>query len=402
MTRFAPRHRLSSRSTVVRAVAPAAARAGRRAATRRSVGAAIALAAVAPLVSTACAKTATESTILEADDLKSSPDLPFDRNEIVAPGAFTDAQALDVPTIQQFLERTPYKTPTFLSTYQSNGIRAADAIVNAAVAHGINPLVILVRAQMEQGLLGAQFYPFPPARIEYVFNCGCPGGGVACDANLAGFDRQADCLARRLRASLDEIAGPAQATAGGWGPGKEAISLDGFKVTPADASTAALYQYEPIVGTGKRGNWLFWNIWQEYAAFIEYDGPVASTSTGSWIGDACAGDTNTCNGIPGGFCATNFPGGMCTVDCAANPCPIDPSHPDTFCADFLEAGGFCLAVCNPGVPGSCHDGYECKTVIQFGSPTSARFACVPKTGAPTGGGAPGSGLARRSLRTIAR
>jgi len=200
---------------------------------------AVAFAALAPLAG--CAKTATENTVLQSDDLKTS-DAQFDRNEIVPPGSFTDAQALDVPSIQHFLERTPYKRPSFLSTYQSNGVRAADAIANASIAHQINPLVILVRAQMEQGLLGAQFYPFPPARIEYVFGCGCPGGGLACDANLAGFDRQADCLARRLRASLDEIAGPAQQTAGGWGPGKEAISLDGSRVTPEATSVPSWNQ----------------------------------------------------------------------------------------------------------------------------------------------------------------
>jgi hypothetical protein len=345
---------------------------------RRSLGLTAVLVAM-PLVLglvAACAKTPPEATFLQEDDLKKGDgDVDFDKNSIVDPAAFQDTLTFDAAGIQRFLARTPYKRPSFLETYQSNGIRAADAIHRAAVTHNISPLVILVRAEMDQGLVGAQFYPFPPARVEYVFGCGCPGVGIKCDPALAGLDRQADCFARKLRASLDEIRDQGR-TAGNWAPDQLSITLDNAKVTPVDASTATLYQYTPIVGTGARGNWLFWNIWQQYAAFLEYDGPIGpANGQGAWIGGACATDPQCI--APESFCATNFPGGMCTAACT-DECPSDIDRPESFCAEFGDnKGGYCLPVCNPGVPGTCRDGYDCKPVFVRGT-QDTKNACVKK------------------------
>ena len=235
-----------------------------------------------------CAAKAGEDTFLQADDL-SAAEGDFDPNEIVDPPSFEDGSTLDVVAVQTFLERTPYKRQSFLSTYQSNGVRAADAIARSAQAYRINPLVLLVLAEVGQGLIGQQFYPFPPNRVEYVFGCGCVTLSK-CDPALAGFDKQVDCVARSLRTSLDDIAKGGQ-TAGGWAPSKTSLTLDGAKITPADASTAALYQYSPVVGKGQSGSWLFWNIWQKYATYLEYDGPIGGgTVTTAWIGDACTAD----------------------------------------------------------------------------------------------------------------
>ena len=333
------------------------------------------LLAIAPivLVAVGCVAKAAEDTFLQADDLTSAPDAQFDRNEIVDQASFQDALTLDVVTVQAFLDRSPYKHASFLSTYQSNGVRAADAVVKAAQEHRINPLVILVLAEVQQGLIGQQFYPFPPNRVEYVFGCGCITLSK-CDPALAGFDRQADCLARALRTSLDQIAKDGQ-TAGGWAPGKESLTLDNQKVTPTDPSTAALYQWTPQVGFAKSGAWLFWNIWQNYASFLEYDGPIGGGTNGAWIGDACTADPDCI--APGAICATNFPGGMCTVSCT-DACPSDGVHPDTFCADFGTSGGYCLPKCDPSIPGACRAGYECKAVYQAGSKTVTENVCIKK------------------------
>jgi hypothetical protein len=237
-----------------------------------AVRALVALSCVAALAVPACAKQGAERTVLQADDLDSAKD-GFDPSAIVADGAFTDGQSIDVSQVQQFLERTPYNRGSFLATYQSNGVRAADAILRAAARYSLNPLVFLVRAQMAQGLVGEEFYPAPPSRVEYVFGCGCAGSsGEACDPSLAGFDSQVSCLGRTLRASLDEITATG-ATAGQWAPGQPRLTLDGVTVTPADAATAALYEYTPIVAVKKAGgNWLFWNLWQKYALAIGYFG----------------------------------------------------------------------------------------------------------------------------------
>ena len=332
---------------------------------------------LAPLLAFAIAggcKKSDPPTVLQPEDLTPPDGLTFDPNEILDPGSFTDTQTLAAIDIQNFLERGPYKRASFLSTYPSNGVRAVDAIIGTAVKYGINPLVFLVRAEVDQGLIGAQYYPFPTSRVEYVFGCGCgAGGGAPCDPALAGFDKQVDCLGRKLSTSLAEIAANGS-TAGGWAPGQPSTTVDGQSVTPADSSTAALYQYDPRVGTNSNGNWLFWNIWQEYALFLSYAGPIGNPQTkGGWIGDPCAND-GACT-VPGGFCATNFPGGMCTVACT-DQCPLGTDRPASFCADFGSQGGYCLALCNPSTPGSCRDGYACQSIAELGADGGSQNGCA--------------------------
>ena len=320
-------------------------------------------------VSGGCAKQDEEKTVLQAADLATG-ESKFDKNEIVDLASFTDDLGLDSVQIQTFLRRTPYQRTSFLQNYQSNGVRAVDAILSAASRYKLNPLVFLVRLEMAQGLVGEQFYPYPPARVEYVFGCGCPAAG-ACDPGQAGLDRQIDCLGRTLRANLDDIAANG-VTAGGWGPGQTMATLDGEQVKSIDPSTAALYQYLPVVGTGTGANWLFWNIWQTYAKAIDYAPPlgVSQRSTG-WIGDACTGDQSC--GYPGGVCATGekYPSGLCVAECNKE-CPTDPGRAQSFCAD-LDQGttGYCLQVCNPAAP-ACRSGYKCiSAVAKFGDPNGA-------------------------------
>ena len=315
-----------------------------------------------------CAKAAPERTVLQGEDLATG-DQKFDKNEIVDSASFTDNVGLDLIAVQSFLRRTPYRRASFLETYQSNGVRAVDAILGASARYRLNPLVFLVRLEMAQGLVGEQFYPFPPKRVEYVFGCGCPTTGT-CDPHQAGLDRQIECLGRALRTSLDEVAAGG-ATAGKWGPGKASLSLDGQTVTPVDDSTAALYQYAPIVGTGVAGNWVFWNIWQAYAKALDYQPPLGpSQSSTGWVGDACQGDA-TC-GYQDGQCATGdkYPGGLCTAPCTKE-CPTDPGRAQTFCADLGQGTtGYCLQVCNPNAP-ACRQGYKCvPSVAKFGDPSA--------------------------------
>ncbi|WP_394821875.1 hypothetical protein [Pendulispora albinea] len=331
----------------------------------------LALMCASSVLSAGCAKSSEES-LLQASDFVTPKDVTFDANSIMSPEVLQDAEAFDAAALQTFLERTPYRRPSFLATYQSNGVRASDALYRAAIASRINPFVLLVRAQALQGLVGTQFYPFPPSRVEYVFRCGCAGGDT-CDASLAGFDRQATCLANRLRQDLDQIASKG-ATAGGWGPGKLSVTLDHQKVTPKDASTAALYQEDPAVGVGKSDAWLFWNIWQNYSEFLQYIGPRPSVSTqGGWIGDACTRDAE-CS-APNAICNTNFPGGMCMSPCT-DSCPSEPGRAESFCADFGKSGGYCLPMCNANEPGSCRPQYECRTVQKAGKPGQSSDLCT--------------------------
>ena len=320
----------------------------------------------------ACAKKQ-ESGFFQEEDFrppKGSEDrgaepVAFDRNNIIETAALVDSLALDATLVQKFMHRTPYDRPTFLETYQSNGVRASDAIARAARTYRINPLAFLVAAQGTQGLVGEVNYPFPPERVEYVFRCGCLQG-ADCLPELAGFDRQVDCLGRQLRVALDAISTTEQ-TAGGWGKDKTSITLDNLKVTPANEATAVIYDRSPRVAEGSAGGtWFFWNLFRVYAAGASYAGPVGGAAGGGWIGDACAASP-TCSGIgEGALCATGeYPGGLCTIKCTGD-CPAGVDKPPSFCADFKSNGGYCLEVCNLSAP-SCREGYRCVTTKKFGS-----------------------------------
>jgi hypothetical protein len=324
----------------------------------------------------ACSKSAGPGVLQDADLAAAKADAKFDQNNVIDPAAFTDIETIKAAKVQGFLHRGPYDRSSFLETYQSNGVRASDAIAAAALNYQINPLVFLIFAEMVQGLIGEREYPFPPERVEYVFRCGCLGQ-TSCLPILAGFDRQVDCLGQALRDALDEIKNSkAQKTTSGWGPNSASTTLDEVKITPANDATAALYdQLGHVNQGGTGGTWLFWNIWQLYAPKLDYAGPVGSVS-GRWIGEPCAVDA-AC-GFENGVCATNYPQGLCTAACTGD-CPADPAKPEALCAKFRD-GGFCFAKCNPNAP-SCRPGYKCLRVSLVKG--DADYVCSPDPNATT-------------------
>lgn len=322
----------------------------------------------------ACSKTEDRGVLQEAD-LKTPEGLEvgFDRNTIVDTQSFSDVDGIDAVVVQKFLHKTPYDRPSFLETYQSNGVRASDAIARAARTYRINPLVFLVEAQATEGLLGEPDYPFPPERVEYVFRCGCLQDDDCLPA-LAGFDRQVDCLGRKLRVALDQIA-TSEVTPAGWGLDKTSATLDNLKVTPTSEATAAIYDHRPRVAEGSGGGtWLFWNLWNLYSQNIDYAGSFGGSAGGGWIGDPC-GSAASC-GFEAATCATDYPGGLCTVACEGD-CPSQPERPESFCADFKANGGFCLAVCNPGAS-ACREGYTCARLKRRGAVDVAdsKYVCT--------------------------
>jgi hypothetical protein len=333
---------------------------------------AVVLVALVPLA-VACAKKGGEGWSLAAQDLQSNG-AQFDPGEILDPASMQDDGALDAGGVEQFLQQTPYGGSSFLATYTSNGVPASDAIAAAAQRYTIDPIVFLVRAEMDQGLVASTTYPSPASRVEYAFGCGCTAPG-SCDPTYAGFDVQVDCLGAALRDDLDAVAATGQ-TAGGWGPNLASTTLDGVEVTPHDDSTAALYQYTPVVAVGQAGgNWIFWNLWQDFAGALGYSPPAAAPGTVAWIGDPCVGSGVCSYDGTEGTCATQFPGGLCTLTCSAT-CPSSSSQAQTFCADFGSEGGFCLAVCNPSDP-QCRSGYVCESVKQFGDTAASADVCFP-------------------------
>ena len=295
----------------------------------------------------------------------------FNPNEIVPVGALSDFSALSATAIAKFLESTPYGGASFLSTYQSNGVAATASIASAAATYRINPIVLLTALEAKAGLIASSVYPSPPLAVDYVFGCGCSSPDV-CDLSLAGIDVQVACYASALRDGLDEISATVgHQTAGGWGPGNTSTSLDGLEVTPKDASTAALYQVDPVVGTGKTGTSLFENIWALYIGALHYDpaSPVGPGAT-ALIGDPCVG-ADDCN-VPNAVCANaaGYPGGLCTMSCTGS-CPTQQS----FCASFAS-DGFCLPLCSPTDSASCRTGYGCQLVDSFGVDAGPEYVCA--------------------------
>lgn len=322
-------------------------------------------------------------TLLQDADFEALEDseLRFDRNNILDVATLTDFEAFDARSAAEFLAKTPYSRPSFLATYQSNGSRASDAIVRAARTHRINPLVLIVLAETRGGLVGAREYPFPPERVEYVFGCGCKTR-TDCLPSLAGFDRQVDCVARRLRTALDQMSpegGGAELTDSGWGTDKTSTTLDGLKVTPQDPGTAALYDLTPAVREGKDGgNWVFWNVFQRYAEKAQYGGPLGSRE-GRPVGEPCETDA-ICAG-EGAVCAvgSEFPEGYCTAPCTGI-CPSQRGGNEAFCAQLKDDTGYCFATCNRSVPDSCRTDYVCARVRRFGSTDTSdgQDVCLPQ------------------------
>jgi hypothetical protein len=330
------------------------------------------LGGVASLLACKASSSSDTPTVPALDDADSGA--MFDPNEIVPSAGFTDSTALAASDIQGFLERSPYSGASFLQTYQSNGILFSAAVARTAQTYRINPIVLLVAVEAQGALVADTSYPQPSAAVDFLFGCGCtdPATPTTCDPAAAGLDVQLACYANALRTSLDEVATNGE-TAGGWGPGKSSTSVDGVVVKPVDDSTAALYQYDPVVGRGSSGMSLFENIWLEYTLVLSYGSPEGSTGGTASIGDACVASTDCA--LANAICATGeqYPGGMCTSKCMSS-CP----GVDGFCADFT-AGGYCLALCNPTVPASCRTGYTCSLVQPSGAPAGApaQNVCTP-------------------------
>ncbi len=330
----------------------------------------------------ACSSTdVTPATVLDPTDIAvdTSGEFVFDETtSLVGPSDFTDPTAVrEVSAVQRFFERTPYNRRSFLATYSSNGVSAAGAVLSAALKYGINPIVLLTRLQMVQGLVSADAYPDDSSRVEYAFQCGCDGVG-SCLPELAGLDRQLECVSARLNSYLQQIQDSVEeVTFGGWGEGKPALTLDGVEVTPADRSSAALYQLDPVYGEKDKlgGAWVFYRIYIKYSRAFSYSGSIDPAITGKWIGEPCANVGECSSAIPNARCLQDGPNGYCSGACGENSCVSNSRKAQAYCADLGQNGGGCVVYCNPAAP-NCRDGYSCEVVDLFGGAGEQTTACT--------------------------
>ncbi len=306
------------------------------------------------------------------------PGIPnsFTRNNVLSDEIFTN-QDLTGDLVQGFLEDAPYfgGMRSWLADVEVDGVRASDALVAAAKAEGINPLMLLARLQVEKGVISKTTRPSQKS-IDYTMGCGC-ADNQACNTAFKGFDKQMACAANTLRKHFD---GSVNGT-GQWRKDRGKKTLDPITVVPANHATASLYSYTPWVLQGAGGNWLVWNVTKKYANSLASvlpsppspgnttpqdptppdPGPTDPapeepdpTAPDAWVGTTCQ-STATCNlsaaGESGGKCLNWFDEdtssleGFCSMDCTGY-CADKTGEAPTFCA-AIQGAGQCLAQAGP-------------------------------------------------------
>jgi hypothetical protein len=183
----------------------------------------------------------------------------FDRNNIMSESYFVGASKVNADQVQRFLEQPPYAERCFLADVQVDGTSAAETIVKKAEELGLNPVVLLVRMQVEKSLISKSARPAQRA-LDYAFGCGCFDGS-SCAEEFKGFGTQLHCAADALvQLHNESVDGSAE-----WRVGRTGKSLDGYFVRPGNHATAAFYGYTPWVLPNHGGNWLVWNVTRKFA-----------------------------------------------------------------------------------------------------------------------------------------
>lgn len=303
---------------------------------------------------------------------------PFDRNAVLDDKSMRDSEALTVADVQKFLDKTPWGTRSALAKYTEGGKSAATIMVDTAKAHGINPIEMLVRVQMEQSLVSKT--TATATTLSLAFGCGCPHSSV-CNDSYRGFANQAECAAGTMRRTMDKAL-TASGTVSGWSRGKSKVTEDGLTIVPKNAVTAALYTYTPWVGEaggGKKGVGgvsLHAQVWDRFAESMSY-GAWAVDSAGSADN---AESTNT-GADAGTDSATNDPAADAAVD--PEPTPEADAGTTTGEPDAGSDGGSHADAGETTTKGPAEDGSDDSEIIGEGSTPPSSNAPPARTRTPS-------------------
>jgi hypothetical protein len=190
----------------------------------------------------------------------------FDANNVLTDVLLTDAESVTADEVQAFFDKSPYGNRSWLASHRIGEVSAAQAVVDAARAEGIHPLVLVARMQVESSLVSKTAAP-SQRLIDRALGCGCPDGGT-CSVSYKGLDKQLLCGAKTLRRWFDA----SEDGSGQWRRGVARSTLDKRRVTPANHATATLYAYTPWVLVGSGGTWLAWNVTRKYIRYAEASG----------------------------------------------------------------------------------------------------------------------------------
>lgn len=148
--------------------------------------------------------------------------------------------------VQDFLRNKGSALATMKFQAVNSEKSAAEIIYDAGSFWGISQKYLLVRLQVEQGLV-TEKNP-TQQQLDFAAGYGCPDGS-GCSATYKGFFNQVNWAARALKG--EKYFGGIEKngrTISGWGPNITKLTLDGIEVTPVNAATAVLYTYTPWVG----------------------------------------------------------------------------------------------------------------------------------------------------------
>lgn len=302
----------------------------------------------------------------------------FDPEWLMSDLFFLNTSALSVDALQYFLENTPYGVRSWLADYQIDGLKSAEMIIRIAYEEGINPLLILARMQVEQGLISQSAMP-DRRSLDAALGCGCHDG-ESCNRQYKGLPNQLRCAANTLRSLFDQ----SRKGEGQWRAGTSRRTLDPITVRPSNHATAAMYAYTPWVLKGRGGNWLAWNIMKKFTHHLKMKGLIGSYDEGdlsesssrgtalydgwseeelsaclyrsgrAFVGEPCAcqQDCDFWSGASRGFC---HPAGFCSLSCEGG-CPDVLNKAHTFCIEDPRAAGAGICVSKSSeINGHCAD-----------------------------------------------
>lgn len=185
--------------------------------------------------------------------------LAFDPNYILSDEELQDANAMDLNQIQAFLERG-YLADFRTEDHTGRTRYAADIIWRTAQQHNINPKFLLVLLQKEQSLVEDD----DPTQKQLDW----AAGYAVCDhcsmndpviQRWKGFGKQVNSAALQFTEGYLQDIYKYGYTAGKYGPGIT-VTIDGERVTPMNAATAAMYAYTPHLH-GNQNFVAIWNRW---------------------------------------------------------------------------------------------------------------------------------------------
>lgn len=156
----------------------------------------------------------------------------------------TDIAAGPLVCLKSYVENTTTNQNNLHGNTLTGGISAAQIIWNAAQTYSINPEVLIVTLQKEQGLV-TDDWPWAN-QFEEAMGYMCPDTPQGCNSSYAGFYTQVTDAAWQFRHYLENNGSPGNYWVGSYFiPYNPDGSCSGTVVNIQNSATASLYDYTP-------------------------------------------------------------------------------------------------------------------------------------------------------------